>query len=163
MTAHVVAATDDIPPGTRRLVEIEGREIGVYNVDGEFYAVRNRCPHQSGPLCEGLQVGRLESSGPGSYEHTPGGSMIQCPWHQWEFDVRTGRSWCDPARLRVRAYATRVEAGATMLASGGGGGGAGVGPPGRVPGPYVAEVYPVTVDRDYVVVDLERQGEPAGA
>ena len=50
------AASDEIPPGSRKIVEVDGRSIGVFNVDGEFLALRNRCPHQGGPLCEGVQV-----------------------------------------------------------------------------------------------------------
>jgi nitrite reductase/ring-hydroxylating ferredoxin subunit len=146
MTAHVVAQTDEIPPGTNRLVNVQGREIGIFNVDGAFYAVRNRCPHQAGPLCSGVQVGELQSAGPGDYAHTPNGQFIQCPWHQWEFDVRTGQSWCDPSRMRARSFAARVEKGEVLVAA--------VDPAGKVPGPYVAEVYPVSVEHDYVVIDI---------
>ncbi len=89
---------------TRRIVEVEGRSIGVFNVGGEFFAIRNRCPHQGGPLCEGVQVGALTSDGPGEYLHERPGEIIRCPWHAWEFDLRTGRSWFDPKRRRVRAY-----------------------------------------------------------
>jgi nitrite reductase/ring-hydroxylating ferredoxin subunit len=146
VTSHVVAVADEIPPGTKRLVSVKGREIGVFNVGGSFYAVRNLCPHQSGPLCAGLQVGELNSTMPGDYEHSPNGEIIQCPWHQWEFDVRTGQSWCDPSRMRARSFTARVEHGETLVAAGG--------PEGKVPGPYVAEVYPVSVEHDYVVIDI---------
>jgi 3-phenylpropionate/trans-cinnamate dioxygenase ferredoxin subunit len=154
VSSHIVAVADQIPPGTRRLVEVKGREIGVFNVDGQFYAVRNTCPHQSGPLCTGLQVGALVSSGPGDYDHSSHGEVIQCPWHQWEFDVRTGQSWCDPGRVRARSYEAHVEPGAAMVASLGDDGHGSTDHPGKVPGPYVAEVYPVTVDHDYVVIDI---------
>jgi 3-phenylpropionate/trans-cinnamate dioxygenase ferredoxin subunit len=146
VTSHIVAVAGEIPPGTKRLVSVNGREIGVFNVDGSFYAVRNLCPHQSGPLCAGLQVGKLDSMMPGEYEHSPNGEIIQCPWHQWEFDVSTGQSWCDPSRVRARSFAARVEPGEALTTA--------AGPEGKVPGPYVAEVYPVSVEQDYVVIEI---------
>ena len=64
-----VAAADEIPPGERKIVEIGGRSIGVFNVAGEYFALRNRCPHQGGPLCEGA-FSRVEArrAGTGRYE-----------------------------------------------------------------------------------------------
>src|SRR5437016_4853366 len=59
MPGYPVATLNEIPPGSRKIVEIAGRSIGVFNVGGAFYALRNRCPHQGGPLCQG----RLEGSG----------------------------------------------------------------------------------------------------
>ncbi len=139
-TQHVVARVGDIPPGGRLLVDVEGREIGIFNVDGRFYAIRNRCPHQGGPLCKGLVVGGLEASGPGEYTFDPERKLVRCPWHGWEFDVATGQSWVDPARLRVRSYPVVV-----LDADG----------DGRVQGPYVAETYPVVVDDDRVAIELD--------
>ena len=72
-------------------------------------------------------------------DHRPGEMLIRCPWHGWEFDLRTGQSWFDPERTRVRSYRVTVE---------------NAGEP--VPGPYVAERYGVTVEDSYVVVDLGR-------
>ena len=65
MGRHVVAALDESPPGGRKIVEVAGRSIGVFNVGGELFALRNRCPHQGGPLCEGKQWGRLTARVPG--------------------------------------------------------------------------------------------------
>ena len=122
MSKHVVATVDEIPPGGRKLVTVRGRPIAVFNLDGQFYGLFNRCPHQGGPMCEGLLTGLVESDTPGEYSYTRKGEIIRCPWHQWEFDIRTGRSWCDPRRLRLMKYDVAVEAGATL-----------------VEGPYVAE------------------------
>jgi len=136
VASHVVCRAADLPPGERRIVEVEGRSIGVFNVGGEFFAIRNRCPHQGGPLCEGVQVGALTSDGPGDYLHERPGEIIRCPWHAWEFDLRTGRSWFDPKRRRVRAYEV-----ALMPPR-----------PGLVPGPYVAETVEVAVEDEFVVL-----------
>ena len=151
MPKHVVAQADEIAPGQRKIVELAGRSIGIFNVGGEYFALRNRCPHQGGPLCEGLLWGLWEAPAPGEIRYSRKGEILTCGWHGWEFDVRTGQSWCDPGKLRVRAYEVHVEPGATLVAET---------PdpeapaPGKVKGPYVAETYPVTADGEYVVVDV---------
>jgi nitrite reductase/ring-hydroxylating ferredoxin subunit len=107
-----VAAADEIPPGARKIVEVGGRSIGVFNLGGEYVALRNRCPHQGGPLCQGMLFSAVEAPAPGSggYRRSRPGEIIRCPWHGWEFDIRTGRSWFDPARVRVRSYPARLSA-----------------------------------------------------
>jgi len=156
LAKHVVASVEELPPGARKIVEVAGRSIGVFNVGGEFFALRNRCPHQGGPLCEGKQWGQLTARVPGEFEYGREGEIIGCGWHGWEFDIRTGQSWCEPERLRVRAYQVSVEPGAAIVEPA-------ESPlaadpespiPGRVKGPYVAETYPVSVDGQYVVVEV---------
>ena len=105
----VVGKAEEIPPGSRKIVRVAGRSIGVFNVAGEYYAIRNRCPHQGAPLCEGKLWGALKSDVPGSFEYNPVKDIIACIQHGWEFSVRTGQSWCDPKRLRVRAYQVDVQ------------------------------------------------------
>ena len=61
MSKHVVATVGEIPPGQRKLVTIRGRQIAVFNLDGEFFGLFNRCPHQGGPMCEGILTGLIES------------------------------------------------------------------------------------------------------
>ncbi len=146
MPKHVVAAVEEIPPGERKIVEIAGRSIGVFNLGGEFFALRNRCPHQGGPLCLGKQSGFIFSSGPGEYEYSRKGEILKCPWHGWEFDIRTGQSWFDPARVRVRQYDVTVAPVAVLDRD--------APAPGLEPGPYIAETYPVTVEQQYLVIDL---------
>ena len=106
---YVVASADEIPPGGRKIVDVAGRSIGVFNVDGEYFALRNRCPHQGGALCEGKLWGVLKADTPGAFEYSPTREILTCPWHGWEFHVRTGQSWCEPIRLRVRRYDVSVE------------------------------------------------------
>ena len=115
MARTVVATVEEIPPGGRKIVEVAGRSIGVFNVDGEFFALRNRCPHQGGPLCAGKLAGLVQSSGtPGDYSYSRPGEMLRCPWHGWEYDIRTGQSWWDPGRTRVRSYDVTIEAGGQL-------------------------------------------------
>lgn len=137
MTRHVVATVDEIPPGKRMLVEVGGREIGVFNIAGEYFAIGNRCPHNGASLCKGTIVGLVEASEPGSYRFSRRNELIRCPWHGWEFDLRTGRSWCEPDRTKVRSYDLTIESGGTLTADS-----------------LVAETFPVSVEERYVVVDV---------
>ncbi len=144
MPRYVVATVAEIPPGERKIVEVAGRSIGIFNLDGEYFALRNRCPHQGGPLCLGKQSGFVRSAGPGDYQYSRQGEILKCPWHGWEFDIRTGQSWFDPAKVRVRQYEVVVTEGAALEPP----------IPGLEPGPYLAETYPVTVEEHYLVLDL---------
>jgi 3-phenylpropionate/trans-cinnamate dioxygenase ferredoxin subunit len=147
MTRYIVATEQEIPPGGRKIVEVAGRSIGIFNLDGVFFALRNRCPHQGGPLCAGTLGGLVSAPRPGEYEYSRAGEMLRCPWHGWEFDIRTGQSWFDPARVRVRSYAVSVEgqppAGADALLQAG-----------LERGPYVAETYEVSLEQRHVVVEV---------
>jgi 3-phenylpropionate/trans-cinnamate dioxygenase ferredoxin subunit len=150
MPKYVVAAVDEIPPSGRKIVEISGRSIGIFNINGEFFALRNRCPHQGGPLCAGTLVGLVSATVPGEYHYSSPGRILRCPWHGWEFDVRTGQSWFDPSKVRVRSYDVTLEpappspaADSPLLPA-----------PGLERGPYVAETYDVSIERSQVVVDV---------
>ena len=109
MAKHVIGSVEEIPPGTHKIVEVAGRSIGVYNIGGDFFALRNTCPHQGGPLCEGRVTGFIMARVPGEYSYTRRGEIVRCPWHGWEFDIKTGQSWFDPQQTRVRAYPVSVE------------------------------------------------------
>jgi 3-phenylpropionate/trans-cinnamate dioxygenase ferredoxin subunit len=137
MGRHVVAAVGEIAEGERKLVTLEGREIGVFNVKGEFYALLNKCPHSGAELCRGMVIGLAQSDEPGEYKLTRPGEFLRCPWHGWEFDIRTGQSWFDPQKVRTRTYKASVEPGAKL-----------------VKGPYVAETFPVRIEENYVVIDI---------
>jgi nitrite reductase (NADH) small subunit len=102
-----VAKTSDIPPGARKIVEIEGRSIGLFNVHGTFVAVLNVCPHQQAPVCRGRLGGTTLPSPPGEFRWGRDGEILACPWHGWEFDLLTGRALAD--RRRLRLYPVTVE------------------------------------------------------
>ncbi len=137
MGKHVVAAVADIAPGQRRLVTVRGRPIAIFNLSGEFFGLLNRCPHQGGSLCDGVLTGLIEASEPGSYRFSRQGEIVRCPWHGWEFDIRTGLSWCEPSRVQVRTYPVETDSGHNLVA-----------------GPYVAETVSVSVEGHYVVVEM---------
>lgn len=93
-----VAAVDDIPEGTGRVVEAGGRTLALFNVGGIFHALDNACPHRGGPLGEGDLDGRL----------------VVCPWHAWRWDVTTGANANNPA-VTVARLPVSVEAGAVFV------------------------------------------------
>ena len=137
MVRHVIASVDELPPGTRKFLTIGERPIAVFNIKGEFFGLLNRCPHQGAALCEGPLIGLAQSSDPGEIEYTRLGEIIRCPWHGCEFDIRTGQSWCDPDSVWVRRFEVKVEPGEQLAK-----------------GPYVAETFPVSIEDDYLVVEL---------
>ncbi len=100
-------------------------QLPIFNIGGEFFGLFNRCPHQGGSLCDGRLTGLLRSPQPGQFRYTRQGEILRCPWHGWEFDIRTGQSYCGPEKIRTRAYPVEVEPGRSV-----------------VEGPYVAETVP---------------------
>ena len=140
MPKWVIGTVDEIPPGARKIVDVAGRSIGVFNVKGEYFAVLNRCPHRGGPLCLGNTLGFLRPQGVGEFRYSRAGEILRCPWHGWEYDLRTGQSWFDPGHVRVRRYEVSVVPGFEGLEK----------------GPYVAETFPVSVEQQYVVVEVGR-------
>ena len=87
-----VANLSDLGPGSSMTVEANGKAVALFNVDGTVYALDNTCLHRGGPLGEGF----LE------------GDVVACPWHMWEYNVRTGEKVGDPS-LKVATYAVEVE------------------------------------------------------
>jgi nitrite reductase/ring-hydroxylating ferredoxin subunit len=91
---RAVCRAADVAPGTGRLVEIDGKAIALFNVDGTFHAMEDTCLHAGGPLHEGALEG-----------HT-----VTCPWHSWEFDVTSGRCNLNP-KVTLACYSARVRDG----------------------------------------------------
>jgi len=115
MARIVVARVSEIPPGQRKIVvPFRGRAgIGIFNVGGSFYAVRNICPHKNGPLCTGTLGGRVTtqappSTGDGEISIDGDGEILHCPWHQWSFEISTGRCLVDP-EVYVKTYAVEID------------------------------------------------------
>ncbi len=106
--AYPVGLASELPSGERKIVNIAGRSIGIFNVRGKFYALRNACPHQGAPLCKGSVHGTATPSRPGEYTWGQEGEILRCPWHGWEFDLTTGKSLFNPHKVRVRRYDVTV-------------------------------------------------------
>ena len=89
---------DDLAVGSCKTIELpEGRELALYNVNGEFFATENFCPHKGAPLSSGTLC-----------DHT-----IECDWHGWQFDVRTGE--CLTVTEKLKTYEVVVEGGAIKV------------------------------------------------
>jgi nitrite reductase/ring-hydroxylating ferredoxin subunit len=111
----IVCRVEDLPPGSHVVVPVGKFGVGVYNVDGELYAINNYCPHMGGPVCLGNVYGtNIWSNQEMKVEHVREGRIIRCPWHAWEFDLTTGDSPTD-TKKRIRAYQVRVENGEVVL------------------------------------------------
>ena len=110
MSRRVLAKASEVPPGSCKIVTAMGREIGLFNIGGEFFALANRCPHRGAELCRGMIVGLVGSDGPGSYKLSKPGEFIRCPWHGWEFEIPTGICLADP-RFRLQTFPVAVENG----------------------------------------------------
>ena len=106
---HVIGLLSDFPPGAQKVVKVRNIEIGVFNVDGEFYALPNICPHQYGPLCTGPVGGMMTCNAATDwrFEWQRSGEILTCPWHGMEFDLKTGQCLA-PHKYRVRQYQVRV-------------------------------------------------------
>lgn len=109
MSRYVVCRVEELPPGQRKLVTIRGRTIGVFNVNGTYYALLNRCPHLAAPLCKGVITGLVTGPEPYKIEFSRDGEVLRCPWHGWEFDITNGQSVFNPHRVRVKSYDVLVE------------------------------------------------------
>jgi nitrite reductase/ring-hydroxylating ferredoxin subunit len=154
----VVGKVSDFAEGDRKIIDVNGKSIGVFRIDGKFYALRNRCPHQFGPLCAGKLAQRAVSDGPGDVRMDDSGPpLLACPWHGWEYDLATGQSFMGPGRGNMAAIAYDVDVlpGSELPAGEPADPAAAPAPraDGRVPGPYVAETMPVSVEQEYVVLE----------
>ena len=96
---HIVARAEDMPPGTARVVVADNRELALYNVGGSLYAIQNECLHLGGPLGHGALDG----------------CVVTCPWHGWQYDVRTGENEFDRA-LALETFQVVVEDGDVKVA-----------------------------------------------
>jgi len=102
-----VARASEIAPGERQFVDVKGHSISVFNVNGEFIAVLNICPHELAPVCRGKVRGTTLPSPPGEYRWGRVREILACPWHGWEFDLLTGKALADE-RVRLRRYPVTV-------------------------------------------------------
>lgn len=89
-----VCESGELPAGDHLLTEVDGAQVGVFNVDGEYYAIENKCAHQGGPVCQGdvrpELVGEFVEPGECVEESHGDRLVIACPWHGWEYDLETG-------------------------------------------------------------------------
>jgi len=104
-----VGSLEDFDEGRIKILKIKGREIGVVVWGGIPYALRNTCPHQAGPVCAGVITRKL-IAGPhvGEIDVKGDDPVLVCPWHGWEFDVRSGRLLSDGS-LGIKTYPVHID------------------------------------------------------
>jgi len=105
-----VCAKSELAPGDRVVVELDEVSIGVFNVGGQLYALRDHCPHKGGALCRGPVTGTTLPTRDFSHAYGRAGEIIRCAWHGWEFEIASGRSLVDP-RIRAKTYPVEVADG----------------------------------------------------
>ena len=103
----------------------------------------------------GISLEFVTSTAPGMYDYSRTDEILRCPWHGWEVDIRTGQSWFDPAKVRVRRYEVAVAYPAPDSTTAPADAPEAAAPaPGIEAGPYVAETYAVSVEAAFVVVEV---------
>lgn len=120
-TEQDLGGIEQFPDGSRTVVDVAGRQVGVFNVGGELHALPNVCPHQTGPLCEVARLtGTFRQAADGDWrkEWVHDGEIVACPWHGLEFHVPTGRCLAYP-HIQLRRYSVRVAEGRVLLSVGG--------------------------------------------
>jgi nitrite reductase/ring-hydroxylating ferredoxin subunit len=103
-----VAALGDVREDRFLIVEVDGVEIGLVRDGDAVHAIHNSCPHHGAPLCKGRVTGTMLPSAPGDMDYGMERRVVTCPWHQYEFDLTSGRPIFTNVRGRVRTYAVDV-------------------------------------------------------
>jgi nitrite reductase (NADH) small subunit len=111
---HPVARVEDIPPGGRKILKVKGREVGVFNLGGTYYALKNVCVHQGARVCLGKVTGTTLPSKVYEFKYGREGQILRCPWHGWEYDITSGRSLFDE-KVGVVSYPVSVEDGQIFI------------------------------------------------
>jgi nitrite reductase (NADH) small subunit len=98
-----------------RVVEVDGRRVGVISVGQEFFAIADRCPHMGASICAGSLSGTFVPAGPHELVYGMEDRVVRCPWHGWEFDLESGRSLLEPKRVGLRTYRVTQRDGDVVL------------------------------------------------
>ncbi|QRG67185.1 Rieske (2Fe-2S) protein [Brevibacillus choshinensis] len=110
----VVCSAEELREGDRRLIELDGVEIGLLRAEGTCYAFRNSCPHQGVPMLYGSVVGTMLPSQPQEYVYGLHNEIIRCPLHGWEFSLKTGKAMFSPA-VSIKMYEVKEEGDEVVL------------------------------------------------
>lgn len=122
MTSYHAGRLDEFNDGGRRVVSCGGTEIGIFMVDGELYAWHNECAHRGGPVCQGRIMKRVvepvQSDGTvRTLRYHAGDTHIVCPWHGYEYNIKTGEHPAHSA-LKLRKAMVTVRDGEVYVVPG---------------------------------------------
>lgn len=115
MNKYYAAKVDELLERGRMNVLVKGLDIGLFAVDGVPYAWRNLCPHAGAPVCMGKRIGTTLPSEVYRYVYGKEQEVVRCPWHGWEFDLRTGKHLAAGSNTKLRGYELAVEDGNIYL------------------------------------------------
>jgi nitrite reductase (NADH) small subunit len=106
---------EDFPPGSHKIVQAGGRSIGIYNIAGSIFAVQNVCPHALAPICIAAVTGTYMPSRPGEFIYGMDGQVLRCPWHGWEFDIRTGEALFSTDKRKLATFPVSIANGKVLI------------------------------------------------
>jgi nitrite reductase/ring-hydroxylating ferredoxin subunit len=109
-----VADIEEFEGVERIIIDVQGREIAVFNVEDRFHALSNHCVHQGGPVCEGMLSGGLCVDDQNELDYSYEDELVSCPWHGWEFELETGKHLARP-KYRLPTYDVVVVDGSVYL------------------------------------------------
>lgn len=111
-----VCAENDLAPGEMRRFVVGHRAIALCrSATGEYFAVADNCPHQGASMCRGRLDGMIVSDSPGRYGWRRDGEILRCPWHAWEFDIRTGANVWGEEGVRLASYPVTIGDGQVRI------------------------------------------------
>ena len=108
MKSYVVGRLDEFEEGSRKVISCDGTEVGVFKINGELVAWHNQCAHLQGPVCQGRIYGKVEEPVDANghtrmLQYNDKDKHIVCPWHGWEFSLRTGQHPGDASKKLRKA------------------------------------------------------------
>lgn len=112
---HPLGRIEDFPERKVVPVEVGGRRIGVLRRGGQIFAFADKCPHHGAPMCFAQVSGSMAPSERNEFCYEHDGFVVKCPWHAYEFDVRTGEAMGGIIRSRLMVFQTWVEGGEAFL------------------------------------------------
>jgi len=108
MSWVAVARVDECKSGKAVIVNVDGKEIGLFNEGGKYFAVLNHCPHRGAPICRGRVEGRVLCLDDETLTYDAEAKTLRCPWHHWEFDLESGHPVA-AIRERLKVFPVRTE------------------------------------------------------
>lgn len=112
MAKHLACRYEELSATGMKAVQLERKAVVLVRAgDGSVHALRNVCPHKGPCLSDGMLDKGCSGASAGDYLYEADTELLRCPWHSWEFDIRTGKSLFDPERVKVRTYTVTVEEG----------------------------------------------------
>ena len=104
----VVCPAEEIAPGKCKIVKINNKSIGIFNVNGNYHALLNYCPHKGGELCAGPVTGTSLPTDKTEFVYGYENALIRCAWHGWEFEIASGKCLLNP-KVRVKSYPVTID------------------------------------------------------